>query len=119
MQFILHLNNFCNDSAIIDVEVYYEEDIFIPNAFSPNGDRVNDIFTVFGSPEVAQVKTMLVFDRWGELVYERNSFPPNTICWDGVFNGKMMDVAVFMYYVEVEMNNGDLVVKKGDVSLIR
>jgi len=118
-QFILYLNNVCNDSAMVHIEVQYDTDIYIPNAFTPNGNNVNDIFTVFGSPKVAEIKTLQVYDRWGELVFFKENFPPNSIAWDGTFRGQALGMGVFVYYTEIMMNDGQRIIKHGDVSLLR
>jgi gliding motility-associated-like protein len=123
MQFVLSLNNGCGDSSIVTIEVNQEQTVFVPNAFSPNGDGTNDIFTVYGSSDVSRVKSFMVFDRWGELVHIGEDFAPNSIDpdngWDGTFRGKSMNPAVFVYFAEVELTNGETVIRKGDVTLIK
>jgi gliding motility-associated-like protein len=85
--FILKLNNGCGDSSIVNIEVDTRQTVFVPNAFSPNNDGTNDVFTVFGSVDVKEVKTFMVFDRWGELVHKSENFMPNSTSagWDGTF----------------------------------
>ncbi len=123
MQFILSLNNGCGDSSIVTIEVNKQQTVFIPDAFSPNGDGTNDIFTVYGSSDVSRIKTFMVFDRWGEMVHIGEDFEPNSIDpdngWDGSFRGSGMNPAVFVYYAEIELANGETVIRKGDVTLIR
>jgi gliding motility-associated-like protein len=118
---IFNLNNGCNDTAAITITVNPTESIFVPNAFTPNGDGVNDVFTVYGSTDVQRVERLLIFDRWGELVYEATDFAPNDLAngWDGTFKGKKLNPAVFVYYTEITLLNGDTVTRKGDVTLIR
>jgi gliding motility-associated-like protein len=118
---IFNLNNGCNDTAAITITVNPTESVFVPNAFTPNGDGVNDVFTVYGSTDVQRVERLLVFDRWGELVYEASDFAPNDLAngWDGTFKGKRLNPAVFVYYAEITLVNGDTVTRKGDVTLIR
>jgi gliding motility-associated-like protein len=118
---IFNLNNGCNDTAAITITVNPTESIFVPNAFTPNGDGVNDVFTIYGSTDVQRVERVLIFDRWGELVYEATDFAPNDLAngWDGTFKGKKLNPAVFVYYAEITLLNGDTVTRKGDVTLIR
>jgi gliding motility-associated-like protein len=118
---VFNLNNGCNDTATITITVNPTESIFVPNAFTPNGDGVNDVFTIYGSTDVQRVERLLVFDRWGELVYEATDFAPNDLSngWDGSFKGKNLNPAVFVYYAEITLVNGDIVTRKGDVTLIR
>jgi len=68
------------------------------------------------------VKSFKVFDRWGELVYENNvPYPINEtgIGWDGTFDGKIMNSAVFVWSLEVEYIDGEKDVLKGHSTLIR
>ena len=123
MQFILSLNNGCGDTSVVEILVNQQQTVYVPNAFSPNGDGVNDIFTIYGSTDVARVKSFMVFDRWGELVHVGEDFPANSLDpthgWDGNFGGKPMNPAVFVYYAEVELVNGETVIRKGDVTLVK
>ena len=63
--------------------------VFMPNTFSPNGDGANDIFYPRGSG-VFQIKVLKIFNRWGEVVFEKSNIHANDISsgWDGTFNGK-------------------------------
>jgi len=93
---------------------------FIPNVFSPNGDGVNDVFTVDFN-EGADILSVEgdIFDRWGNHVYYSNQ---NPFTWDGNFHGKPMNPAVFVYRFTLVYSNGVSVVTEkltGDVTLIR
>jgi len=95
--------------------------VYIPNAFSPNGDGRNDLFTIYTGSEVVRVNSLQVFSRWGEQVYLAEGFIPNRadIGWDGNFRGEPMGPAVFVYFVEVELVDGRSLVFKGEVVLVR
>lgn len=95
--------------------------VYIPNVFSPNGDGINDFFTVYGGPAVSSILKLRVYDRWGELVFDGQNFPPNDepSGWDGTFKGKPMNSAVFAYYAEVEFIDGVVILYEGDVTLLR
>jgi gliding motility-associated-like protein len=122
---IFDLGNGCDDTSSVDIEVNQVSSAWTPNAFTPNGDGVNDVFTVYGSVDVERIDRFLVFDRWGELVYEATDFAPNDLSagWDGTFRGKNLNPAVFVYYVEYTTVDGDNAengnVLKGDVTLLR
>ena len=60
--------------------------------------------------------TMGIYDRWGNKVFE--STDPNT-CWDGTFNGQPLDPAVFVYHLSATMNNGEIVERQGNISLLK
>ena len=103
-----------SDNCNVDAE------IFIPNVFSPNGDNVNDIFTIYsGSDLVIANSKGTIYDRWGNLVYSSNALP---FTWDGFFNGDIMMPGVYAYVIIVNyMVNGQEFEKvfSGDVTLIR
>ncbi len=94
--------------------------VYIPNAFSPNGDGLNDIFTVYGGPELTEVVSMKVFDRWGGLVYLAEHFPGDgSQGWDGSFKGRQLNSGIFTFSIELEYLNGEHERRMGDVQLMR
>lgn len=111
----------CNATASIQIDVIPKRRVFIPNVFSPNNDGFNDRFYPFGGQEVVEVRLFRIFDRWGELVYEAERFPPNSAQygWDGDFRGKPMTSSVFVWYAEVLFLDGVVQIFKGDVILMR
>jgi gliding motility-associated-like protein len=114
-------SNSCRNSATIDVVVTCKDaNIFIPNTFSPNGDGSNDVFYPRGTG-LDRVKVLRIFNRWGEVVFEKINFPVNDPAqgWDGRFNGKYPQAGVYVYQVEIYCSNGDLIKFAGNVSLIQ
>ena len=63
----------------------------------------------------------MVLNRWGEAVFERSNFQPNdpTLGWNGKFRGKPMNPAVFTYFAEIEFSDGEIILYKGDVTLVK
>ncbi len=115
--------NGCNGSDDIFIEVDKNRNVFIPNVFTPNGDGFNDEFQVFSGPGVTQINSMQVFDRWGELVFERNNLAPSAFPdvangWDGRFRGRIMNPGVFVYLIEVTFDDGITLLYRGDVTLL-
>jgi gliding motility-associated-like protein len=105
----------CEDSAC--VTVFVEENckpIYLPNAFSPNGDGDNDVLYVYGTC-IKEMK-LEIYDRWGNKVYEGTKQAEG---WNGIYNGKMENSAVFVYYLTYTLLSGESGSKKGNVSLIR
>ena len=106
-----------------EIWVYVEQrgSVFIPNAFSPNNDGINDTFKIFGNDNVSTLRSFSVFDRWGGKVFEIVNISPNdnSAAWDGSHRGKTLDAGVYLYYVEVEYNDGTTRAFKGEVALIR
>jgi gliding motility-associated-like protein len=94
--------------------------IFLPNTFSPNGDRHNDIFYPRGTG-LFSIKTLRIFDRWGEVVYEKSNFLPNTeaVGWDGTYRGRLQNPDVFVYTVDIVCDNSAVLTLKGNVALIK
>ncbi len=117
---IVH-NNGCVVSASLQLLVKPDADVYIPNAFSPNDDGVNDFFTVFTNDQIDQVDELLIFDRWGEIVFQQDDFAPNdpSLGWDGRFRGKPLNAAVFVYVFKLRTQNGEQVIYSGDVTVNR
>lgn len=110
----------CTSTDSLYITVNKNRPIFIPNAFSPNADGVNDFFTVFGNPAAQTVRLMRIYNRWGALMYEGQNLPLNapSIGWDGRFKGEKMGMGVYVYYIEVGFIDGEVVVFEGDVSIV-
>ncbi len=89
--------------------------------FSPNGDGFNDNFTIFGGPGARVIRTLRVFDRWGNLVFEAQNVPlgQEQYGWDGRFNGEPLSPGVFTYLAEVEFIDDVVVLEEGDVTIVR
>ncbi len=115
-------SNGCSGSGTLFVDVDPNRNVYIPNIFSPNGDETNDYFQPYVGPGVTNIRSMMVFDRWGELVFENANFLPDdlgTDGWNGKFNGDYMNPAVFVYVIYVEFADGEERRYKGDVTLAR
>lgn len=105
----------------VTIFVAHPDEVYIPNAFSPNDDGVNDLFMVYAGEDVLQIRSMMIMDRWGGNVFEAYDLLPNeeTNGWDGRIRGEKASPAVFAYLIEVEFIDGDTKIFKGDVTLIR
>ncbi|RYE24654.1 MAG: PKD domain-containing protein [Sphingobacteriales bacterium] len=111
----------CQDSDKVTVTVLCDKSqLFIPNTFTPNGDGHNDVFYPRGVG-LDMVQAFRVYNRWGQIVYERNKFSLNdkTMGWDGTYQGQQLPPDVFVYVVEAICDNGDVIQWKGDISLVR
>jgi gliding motility-associated-like protein len=86
----------------------------IPNAFTPNGDGINDKVFVrgFGISKL----TWRIYNRWGELVFETND---RTQGWDGTFKGARQPKEVYHYTLSVQYSDNTRHEKKGDITLLR
>ncbi len=96
------------------------QNLFIPNTFSPNGDGRNDAFYPRGTG-LDQIKSLRIFNRWGELIFEKINFPANQAAagWDGRIKGKPAPPDVYVYTVEVVCDNGQVFPYSGNVMLVR
>ncbi len=96
-----------------------EPNIYAPNIISPNGDGINDYFTLFAGKNINNIRLMRIYDRWGSQLFERENFSPNVdnLGWDGSFNGKKMNPAVYIWYAEIDLPGGKVILLKGDVTI--
>ncbi len=114
--------NGCEDSDQVTVFVDRRKGVYVPNAFSPNGDGLNDVFMIFAKEnQVKNIRSFLVFDRWGETVWQYYNFQPNdpAFGWDGEHRGQQMNPAVFVWFAEVEFVDGQVELFEGDVVLVK
>lgn len=112
----------CEAQDSIQVNVETVRKLFIPNAFTPNGDGNNDFFTVFGTkPLVQQVESLRVFDRWGQLVFEKTNFESSTpeLGWDGKIGSEEAQEGIYIYSVNVLFLDGETANFSGDLLLLK
>ncbi|RYE15770.1 MAG: PKD domain-containing protein, partial [Sphingobacteriales bacterium] len=111
----------CAATDTISIKVFCKDgQVFIPNAFTPDGDGVNDLLMVRGSG-IVSVKYFRIFNRWGDLIFERSNFRPNDPAsgWDGKVRGAVGGPDVFVYTCEVLCENGSSFSYRGNVSIIK
>ena len=96
------------------------DNVFMPNTFSPNGDGMNDLFYPRGNG-VYTIKSLKIFSRWGELIFNKSNFSPNdqASAWNGTYKGSKLNPDVFVYAMEIMCDNGNLLTFKGNVALIK
>jgi len=112
----------CTASASVRLLVDRRPRVYIPNAFSPNGDGINDIFFPFGGTDVEDIRDFRIFGRYGNLVYEAGTtFRPNNpnLGWDGRVNGEAAEIGLYVYSAMVRFYDGREEVVKGEVMLMR
>jgi gliding motility-associated-like protein len=114
-------SNTCQASGDVRVIVLCKgATVFLPNTFSPNGDGSNDMLYVRGVG-LDRVKSLRIFNRWGEIVFEQRDFPVNnqTSGWNGLYKGNKAPSDVYIYQVEVFCENSEVIRFEGNVTLIR
>jgi gliding motility-associated-like protein len=105
----------CEASDDIIIKVFVSSDIYVPNAFTPNNDKLNDVFR----PVLIGMKTLkyfAVYNRWGQLVFSTKEINKG---WDGTLNGKPQDPGTFVWIAEAVDFKNNTVTKKGTVTMIR
>lgn len=104
-----------NTILIIVRDVICEDPyVFVPNAFSPNRDGLNDILYVRG--DLLEKVEFAVYNRWGEKLFETKN--KNT-GWDGTYKGELCNPGVYVYYLDATCLGGVQYIHKGNVTLIR
>jgi len=89
-------------------------DIFVPNAFTPNGDNVNDVLRPIGVG-ISKLNFFRVYNRWGQLVFSTTDAEHG---WDGTFNGRLQGTDTFVFVTQGIDYTGKTITKKGTVTLI-
>lgn len=105
--------NGCKDTS----DMYHIElhtNLFVPNMFSPNGDGSNDVLKVYGN-ELSQV-AFVVYNQWGQKLYETNDLNG---AWDGSSKGRPQPVGVYMFTLRATLTSGEVITRKGAISLVR
>ena len=112
--------NGCLAEDELTIYVHIKTTVYVPNSFSPDADGINDKWVIFADNTVKLIKTLHIYDRWGESIMQQENFPPNDpdYGWNGTFRRKPLDPAVFVYYFVVEYENGTTKVFKGDINII-
>lgn len=112
--------NGCTASVTTYVRVDLNRNVYIPNIFSPNNDGINDTFGPYAGRGVLRIRSMQVFDRWGDLVFDMNldsaSLEPK---WDGTWRGRPVQQGVYVYVIEVEFLDGTVLTYRGDITVVR
>jgi gliding motility-associated-like protein len=106
-----------SDTVVVAVDCQ-ESHVRVPNAFTPDGNGMNDVFIIKG---ISIIKHMVIFDRWGEKVYERDNFiaGDRSSCWDGSYKGHKCPTGAYVYFVEMECPAGGTFSREGSFVLIR
>jgi gliding motility-associated-like protein len=105
----------CADTAHVFVKVLDGPTYYIPNAFSPNGDGLNDVFRAIPAG-MANTQYFKVMNRYGETVFETNQYLKG---WDGTYKGKKQPLGVYVWIVKGQDKDGKIVEMKGTVMLVQ
>lgn len=116
-------SNGCRASDERRVLVDRTRHIFIPEIFAPGSTKNNNFFIQTNGryDDVKNIKSFMVFDRWGNALHEASNFLPNDpdSGWNGKIGGREVGNGVYVYYAEIEFIDGETVLYKGDVTVLR
>lgn len=104
----------CPTTFSADYEIIFDGAVFLPNAFTPNGDGINDFFGAYGDGLISVDLT--VFDRWGKEIFHTNTIGD---AWDGTKNGQSVPEGTYSYKLEAAFNDGKVIKRGGTVSVLR
>jgi len=106
----------CADTTELPVEIIPEQTLYVPNAFTPNGDGNNDVFFAYGE-EITEF-TMLIFDRWGNMIFKSEALEKG---WDGRANDGLNPAQedVYVYRIILKDFEGRRHLQEGHVSLVK
>lgn len=111
--------NGCTAKAQLPIQVKRNIDLYVPNAFSPNEDGVNDRFFIHAGAGI-HIRRLQVVDRWGTVIFQKNDFEPNdpSAGWDGYFRGTRIPSSMLVYSLELELPNGEAYIESGELAVI-
>ena len=111
----------CTAEDTYMIEIGKRRNIYVPNIFTPNFDGVNDIFYIQGGIDVVSISELIIYDRWGNMVYYKPDVGKNVQSdgWNGRFNGNLSPSGVYSYYFLVYFTDGKSRRYEGSITLMR
>jgi gliding motility-associated-like protein len=107
-------------NVVVTIDSNTFDQVYAPNVFSPNGDGINDKWTISSRLENTFVQDLAIFDRWGNMVFSKSEINLNTMDgWDGTRDGKTINPGVFVYTARLTLGDGQEVILQGDITLVR
>lgn len=111
----------CSDSDAITLSSNCANEIWLPNAFTPDGNGINDVFYVRGNPQNTVIERFVIYNRWGNKVFEASNILPDdkTKGWNGTYKNVVEQLEVYGYEVVAKFANGEKRTLKGNVTLLK
>ena len=112
----------CTDKDSVTIRVDRTPVIYVPNVFSPNGDDINDYFSVTTDPlNISSIDEVLIFDRWGGIIARTSSLMnyETVVLWDGNTSHGTALTGIYVYLITFTMADGSIRSAHGDVTLLR
>jgi len=103
------------------LSIEYEDRIYIPNVFSPNGDGINDTWRIFYTDQKAELVSLSILDRWGGILFSiaDKLLNESDVEWDGTMKGKEMGNGAYVFVAVVKTSDSVTRHITGDITLIR
>ncbi|MBK7943215.1 MAG: gliding motility-associated C-terminal domain-containing protein [Flavobacteriales bacterium] len=114
VQLVVWNDGGCTDSLGMDICIRDSEAVFVPDAFSPNGDGLNDI--LFARAPAALELEFAVYDRWGAQVFRSTTTDHG---WDGTADGALSPSGVYLYTLRARLDDGAMEERTGNITLVR
>ena len=102
----------CSAAATTTIKIF--TGLYMPNAFTPNDDGMNDLFRIPPMTNLT-LKEFSVYDRWGNRIFTTKNQNKG---WDGTFNGKKQNTGVYTYFIKSIINSKEVLLK-GNFTLVR
>ncbi|MGB5033468.1 MAG: gliding motility-associated C-terminal domain-containing protein, partial [Saprospiraceae bacterium] len=108
----------CDSIHLLLLSINKDVSIYYPNIIHPGG--LNSFFTIYVYGASANIKTLSIYDRWGERIWQKQNFPPNELQqgWDGKFKNQDVMPGVYVWHAEIVLKDGSVIVEKGDVTVV-
>ncbi|MBS1655918.1 MAG: gliding motility-associated C-terminal domain-containing protein, partial [Bacteroidetes bacterium] len=106
----------CSGDGFVTIKVYKGPDIYLPNAFTPNGDGLNETFKPF-TVGIKTINYFKIFNRWGQMIYSSTGM--DTHGWDGKYLGVAQGSGAYVWVIEAITSDNRKIFKKGTVTLVR
>ena len=95
----------CQDTAIVTIGIFEELIYYIPNAFTPDGDKFNQLFQpIFTKGYDPDSFTMAIFNRWGEIIFETSD---TKVGWDGTYCGQIVQDGIYTWLINFKVKSND------------
>jgi hypothetical protein len=109
----------CDSIHLLLLSINKDVSIYYPNIIHPGG--LNSFFTIYVYGASATIKTLSIYDRWGERIWQKQNFPPNELQqgWDGKFKDQDVMPGVYVWHAEIVFKDGSVIKEKGDVTVVR
>ncbi|MBK9716899.1 MAG: VCBS repeat-containing protein [Saprospiraceae bacterium] len=109
----------CDSIHLLLLSINKDVSIYYPNIIHPGG--LNSFFTIYVYGASATIKTLSIYDRWGERIWQKQNFPPNELQqgWDGKYKDQDVMPGVYVWHAEIELKDGSVITEKGDVTMVR